>query len=192
MRTYTPQSSSTNTACKMRAPHLHKISCVSVQKQTICKMSVHGLTCCSIIDDSHKAKYVHQHTYTIFTEAREGEHTHKHLIYRESAHAHTYKFREGARTHHIFYRRGDNAQNIPMLTYTSQSSTTNTECKMRVPHLLQSLLHFLCSFQILDRKNPENIYWKHILRNYLTRASFGFWEVLSKTSQNPNYLLETD
>jgi hypothetical protein len=100
--TYTPQSSIANTACKVRAPHLRKLSCAAVQKQSICKMSVHGLTCCATIDDSHKAKYVHQHTHTIFTEARETEHTHPHTMFRESARAHTIsREREHTHTHTI-------------------------------------------------------------------------------------------
>ncbi len=44
MRTYTPQSLITNTACKMRAPHIRKPcfnhccnSCATAQKQSICK-----------------------------------------------------------------------------------------------------------------------------------------------------------
>jgi hypothetical protein len=131
MRTYTPQSSSTNTACKMRAPHLHKLSCVSVQKQTICKMSVHGLTCCSIIDDSHKAKYVHQHTYTIFTEAREGEHTHKHLIYRESAHTHTHTNLEREHAHTIYFTGEETMHKTFLCSHTHhnhQPRIQNAKC----------------------------------------------------------------
>ena len=64
------------------------------------------------------------------------ESTHTHTPYLESTHTHT---------HHIFYRRGDNAQNVPRRTYTPQSLIANTACKVRAPHLLQSLLRFLCS-----------------------------------------------
>jgi len=60
------------------------ISSAAAQKQSIYKISVHGLASCATIDDSHKAKYVHQHTYTIY--------------FTERAHAHTH-------THHIFYRK---------------------------------------------------------------------------------------
>ena len=60
------------------------VSCAAAQKQSIYKMSVHGLASCATIDDSHKAKYVHQHTHTIY--------------FTERAHAHTH-------THHIFYRK---------------------------------------------------------------------------------------
>jgi len=33
------------------------VSCAAVPKQSICKMSVHGLTSCATIDASHKAKW---------------------------------------------------------------------------------------------------------------------------------------
>jgi hypothetical protein len=84
-RTYIPQSLIADTACEMRAPHFFNhccVSCAAAQKQGICKMSVHGLTSCATIDESHKVEYIHQHTRTIF---------------RECARIHTH-------THHIFYR----------------------------------------------------------------------------------------
>ena len=114
------------------------------------------------------------HTHTIFTEARAREHTHTPTIYfTESAHTHTRTiFRERApahthtpyilqrerahaHTHTIYFTErarapyilqgGDNAQNIPMRTCTPQSLIANTACNVRAPHLLQSLLRFLCS-----------------------------------------------
>jgi hypothetical protein len=101
----------------------------------------------------------HTHTRTIyFTESAQRMYisTHAPYLERARAHTHTTYFTESARspylergsththTHHIFYRRRDNAQNIPMRTYTPQSSIANTACKVRAPHLLQSLLRFLC------------------------------------------------
>ena len=56
-------------------------------------------------------------TYTPYILQRARTHTHTHTIY----------FTES----HIFYRRGDNAQNIPRRTCTPQSSTANTACKVR-------------------------------------------------------------
>jgi hypothetical protein len=102
------------------------ISSAAAQKQSIYKISVHGLPSCATIDDSHKAKNVHQHTGIIY--------------FTESAHTHTPYILQKAHAHHIFYRRGDTAQNVPMRTYTPQSSIANTTCKVRAPHLLQSLL----------------------------------------------------
>ena len=64
---------------------------------------------------------------------------------RAHTHAHTPYILQKAHAHHIFYRRGDTAQNIPRRTYTPQSSIANTACNVRAPHLLQSLLRFLCS-----------------------------------------------
>jgi len=64
---------------------------------------------------------------------------------RAHTHTHTPYILQKAHAHHIFYRRGDNAQHIPMRTCTPQSSIANTACKVRAPHLLQSLLRFLCS-----------------------------------------------
>jgi hypothetical protein len=58
---------------------------------------------------------------------------------------HTPYILQKAHAHHIFYMRGDTAQNVPMRTYTPQSSIANTTCKVRAPHLLQLLLRFLCS-----------------------------------------------
>ena len=72
----------------------------------------------------------------------------------ESARTRTYTpyILQKARAHHIFYRitgeetlHRDTAQNIPMRTCTPQSSIANTACSVRAPHLLQSLLRFLCS-----------------------------------------------
>jgi hypothetical protein len=73
--------------------------------------------------------------------------THTRTIFRERArtHTHTPYILQKAHAHHIFYKRGDNAQNIPMRTDTPQSSSTKTACTVRAPHLLQSLLRFLCS-----------------------------------------------
>ena len=56
------------------------VSCAAAQKQSIYKMSVHGLASCATIDDSHKAKNVHQHTHTIYFTERERAHTHTHHI----------------------------------------------------------------------------------------------------------------
>jgi hypothetical protein len=90
----------------------------------------------------------HTHTRTIyFTESAQRMYISTHAPYLERARAHTRTpyILQKAHTHHIFYRRGDNAQHIPMRTYTPQSSIANTACKVRAPHLLQSLLRFLCS-----------------------------------------------
>ena len=63
--------------------------------------------------------------------------THTRTIFRERArtHTHTPYILQKAHAHHIFYRRGDNAQNIPRRTYTPQSSIANAACKVRAPHL---------------------------------------------------------
>jgi hypothetical protein len=74
------------------------VSCAAVPKQSICKMSVHGLTSCATIDESHKAKCVHR------------ESTHTHTPYLESTHTHTHTiYFTGEETlHKMFYSRGDN------------------------------------------------------------------------------------
>jgi hypothetical protein len=43
-----------------------------------------------------------------------------------------------------FTERGDNAQNIPMRTYTPQASTANTACELRAPHIRKPLGYFGC------------------------------------------------
>jgi hypothetical protein len=58
-----------------------KVFLCSVQKQSICKMSVHGLPYCVTIDDSHKAQYVHQHTHTIYAtidDSHKAQYVHQH------------------------------------------------------------------------------------------------------------------
>ena len=69
--------------------------------------------------------------------SRARTHTHTPYLERERAHTHTHTpyILQKAHTHHIFYRRGDNAQNIPRRTYTPQSSIANAACKVRAPHL---------------------------------------------------------
>jgi len=63
------------------------ISSAAAQKQSIYKMSVHGLPRCATIDDSHKAKNVHQHTRTIYFTERERARTHTHhIFYRKRTH----------------------------------------------------------------------------------------------------------
>jgi hypothetical protein len=125
--TYTPQSSIANTACKVRAPHLRKLSCAAVQKQSICKMSVHGLTCCATIDDSHKAKYAHQHTHTIF---RESARTRTHTIFRERERTHTI-FRERERTHTMYFTGEETMHKTFLCAHTHhnhQSQIQHAKC----------------------------------------------------------------
>ncbi len=62
---------------------------------------------------------------------------------RAQTHKHHIFYRK--RTHTIYFTGEETAQNIPMRTYTPQSSTTNTACNVCAHHLLQSLLRFLCS-----------------------------------------------
>ena len=100
------------------------------------------------------------------------------MYFTEIAHTHTHTpyILQKTHAHHIFYRRGDTAQNVPMRTYTPQSSIANTTCKVRAPHLLQSLLRFrvfqsllrfLCSCEsarththhIFYRKGARTIYF---------------------------------
>ena len=78
-------------------------------------------------------------TRTQYSERKEREstRTRTHTMYfteRAHAHTHTIYFTERERTHaHTMYltERGDNAQNIPMRTYTPQSLIANTACKLR-------------------------------------------------------------
>ena len=77
-----------------------------------------------------------QHTQYLQRQERESTRTRTHTMYfTERAHAHTHTiFRERAhtRTHTMYFtERDDNAQNIPMRTYTPQSLIANTACKMR-------------------------------------------------------------
>ena len=77
------------------------VSCAAAQKQSIYKMSVHGLASCATIDDSHKAKNVHQHTHTIFRE-RAHTRTHTHILFRERERTHTIYFTGEETMHKTF------------------------------------------------------------------------------------------
>ena len=100
MRTYRPQSSNKKTACKVRAPHLRKplgyfvcdglkgmwpssITSITAAFPLQLRRS-RAYTKCqrmdATIDDSHKAKNVHQHTHTIYFTERERARTHTHHI----------------------------------------------------------------------------------------------------------------
>ena len=111
------------------------ISSAAAQKQSTCKCQRMDFRVARVAQRSmirtKQRMYISTHTpYT---------------LQRESAHTHTPYILQKAHAHHIFYKRGDNAQNIPMRTDTPQSSSTKTACTVRAPHLLQSLLRFLCS-----------------------------------------------
>ena len=111
------------------------ISSAAAQKQSTCK--------CQRMDS--RVARVAQRSM-IRTKQRMYISTHApYILQRACAHTHTPYILQKAHAHHIFYRRGDTAQNVPMRTYTPQSSIANTTCKVRAPHLLQSLLRFLCS-----------------------------------------------
>ena len=77
------------------------VSSAAAQKQSIYKMSVHGLASCATIDDSHKAKNVHQHTHTIFRE-RAHTRTHTHILFRERERTHTIYFTGEETMHKTF------------------------------------------------------------------------------------------
>jgi hypothetical protein len=90
-----------------------------------------------------------------FTE-RERTHTH-HAFYRERAHTHTqYLERESAHTHTTYLERG--SSHTPYILQERRLCTKHSyahihtaiinrkySMQMRAPHLLQSLLRFLCS-----------------------------------------------
>ena len=126
---YTPPSLIADTACKVRAPHLRQplgyFVCDGLKGMW--PSSITAITAVFPLQlrrskaqqrsmiRTKQSMYIS--TYTPYILQRARTHTHTHTIY----------FTES----HIFYRRGDNAQNIPRRTYTPQSSTANTACKVR-------------------------------------------------------------